>query len=387
MPALNSQPMILHKDLPNYLLFMSVGFLTNLSGATQERAEVIYKQLCFNCHGLQYDGGIGPSLKDSYWRHGDSPEDILKAINKGIPGTEMIGYQAVFPEEDRLALRDLILAQHEGLRNVVRYVYPRSPFKGKRLTPELFDAVTPLSETRLPENVYYFKRNEEGILRGKSKLYIKDAGQYQFLIRNIGRTSIYLDGKEVHYSDTKAPKDSHINLKFDLQPGVYGLEILHEEKTTHSYRFSGFLQHLGGKRWPLNGRSLEGNIPKVVVAGPEAKVLRKWISGLPPRTLLCLLPNKVLVAYNPVDGQVLAAWHSASVNQTPSLADRSAKPSEIRGEPIPDVANNIFPKPPQRFLRYEMRQDKVHIVSLQNGKEQTVMIAPDGSKSFKVTVR
>ena len=373
--------------ISNCIVPLAIGFLTNLSGAGPERAEEIYKQLCFNCHGLHFDGGIGPSLKDSYWRYGDSPDAILKAINKGIPGTEMIAYEAVFTEEERLALRDLILAQHEGLRSVVRYVYPRAPFQGKRLTPELFDAVKPLSETRLPENIYYFKRKEDGILRGKSKLYIKEAGQYQFSIRNIGRTSIYLDGKEVHYSDEKSPKDTHFNLKFDLQPGVYGLEILHEEKISHSYRFSGFLLKTGGKRWPLHGRSLEGNIPKVVVAGPEAKVVRKWISGLPPRTLLCLLPNKVLVAYNPVDGQILAAWHSATVNQTPSLADRSQKPSEIRGEPIPDVSKPLFQNPPQRFLRYEMRQDQVHIVSLADGQEKTVLIAPDGSNSFKITLQ
>ena len=371
----------------NSLLVLGVGFLTNLTGADSQRAETLYRQLCFNCHGIHYDGGIGPSLKDSYWRHGDSPEDILKVINKGIPGTEMIGYEAVFSAEDRLALRDLIMDQHEGLRNVVRYVYPRAPFQGKRLTPELFDSIKPLKETRLPENVYYFKRSGDGILRGKSKLYIKEPGQYHFSIRNIGRTSIYLDGKEVHYSDTKVPSDSQFNLKFNLQPGVYDLEILHEEKTTHSYRFSGFLQHQTGKRWPLHGRSLEGNIPKVVAAGPEAKVLRKWISGLPPRTLLCLLPNKVLVAYNPVNSQILAAWHTASVNQTPSLADRSAKPSEIRGTPIPEVASHVLQYKSLRFLRYEMKRDKVHITSLVDGQEKTVQIAPKGSQSFNISVR
>jgi hypothetical protein len=369
------------------LTILTLGFLSTANGATPERAETIYKQLCFNCHGIHFDGGIGPSLKDSYWRHGDSPEAILKAINKGIPGTEMIGYEAVFPEEDRLALRDLILAQHEGLRGVVRHVYPRAPFKGKRLSPDLFDNVKPLSETRLPENVYYFKRQGDGILRGKSKLYIKEAGQYHFSIRNIGRTSIFLNGKEVHYSDEKTPKDTHVNKTFNLQPGIHDLEVLHEEKTTHSYRFSGFLLHKGGKRWPLHGRSLEGNVPKVITAGTEAKVIRKWISGLPPRTLLCLLPNKVLVAYNPAEGKILAAWHSASINQTPSLTDRSQKPSEIRGEPVPDVARNILETDSLRFLHYEMHKDTVHLVSLAGGDERTVMISPEGPTSFKVTVR
>jgi mono/diheme cytochrome c family protein len=376
--------------LPSSLLSFAVTcgvFVVQTASADQKRAREIYNQVCFNCHGLDFSGGIGPSLKDSYWRHGDSPEAILEVINKGIPSAEMIAFEEVFSESERLALRDLIVAQHEGLRGVVRSVYPRAPFKGKRLTPALFEAVKPLSTERLPENVYYLKRNADGVLRGTSKLYIKDAGKYHLVIRPIGRTSIFLNGKEVHYSDDKTDKGTHVNLKFDLASGVHDLEILHEEKTTHSYRFSGFLQRIGGKRFALNGRSLEGNVPKIIKAAPEAKVVRKWIDGLPPRTLLCLLPNAVLVAYNPVDGSVLKAWHSAEINQTPSLMDRSAKPTEIRGTPIPDVGSEVLQADFLRFLRYEMHLETVHLVSLVDGDEKTVKIAPDGKQSFILTVQ
>lgn len=360
----------------------------NAAGADEARAREIYNQVCFNCHGLHFEGGIGPSLTDDYWRHGDSPEAILEVINKGIPEAEMIAFETVFSESDRLALRDLIVAQHEGLRGVVRSVYPRAPFKGKRLTPALFDSVKPLASTRLPENVYYFERNGDGILRGTSKLYLKDAGKYRFAIRPHGRTSIYLNGKEVHYSDQKTAKNTHVNRTFDLQPGIHDLEILHEEKTANSYRFSGSLKHVGGdKQFALNGRSLQGNIPKIIAATPEARVIRKWIDGLPPRTLLCLLPNKALVAYNPVDGRVLKAWHSASINQTPSLSDRSTKPSEIKGVPIPDTGCKVFEAETFRFLRYEMHLDTVRLVSLVDGEEKTVTIAPEGTQSFKLSVR
>ena len=363
-------------------------FVVQAAHGDQKRAREIYNQVCFNCHGLDFDGGQGPSLKDNYWRHGDSPEDILKVINKGIPSVEMIAFEEVFPESDRLALRDLIVSLHEGLRGVERAVYPRAPFKGKRLTPALFDAVKPLSKARLPENVYYFDRNGDGILRGTSKLYIKDAGEYQFAIRPHGRTSIFVNGQEVHYSDQKTPKHTHVNRKFELPSGIHDLEILHEEKTTHSYRFSGVLRRVdGGKQFALNGRSLQGNVPKIIKATPEAKVVRKWIDGLPPRTLLCLLPNQTLVAYNPVDGSVLKAWHSAEINQTPSLMDRSAKPSEIKGTPIPDVGAEVLQADILRFLRYEMHLETVHLVSLVDGDEKTVTIAPEGKQSFKVSIR
>jgi len=364
-----------------YIFILAAWLLPSAKGDI-ERGKTLYSQLCFNCHGPHLDGGIGPALKDQYWHHGSSPEAILKSINKGVPGSEMIAFETVFPESDRLALRDFIVSEQEGMREVVRAVYPREYFKGKRFTPALFDSVESLSQTPLPENLYYFERNADGILRGTSKLYIKEAGQYQFAIRPIGRTSIFLNGKEVHYSDEKTDKSTHLNNKLDLSPGVYDLEILHEEKSNHSYRFNGVLQQIGGKRFALNGRSLQGNIPKTIVAGPEAKVVRKWIDGLPPRALLCLLPNRVIVAYNPSDARLIGAWHSAEINQTPSLPDRSAKPSEIKGIPISETGTDLLNSERLRFLRYEVQGESVHIVSEIEGMEKSVIIAPEGAQSF-----
>lgn len=351
------------------------------------RARELYALICVNCHGPNLDGGKGPALKDAYWQHGSEPEAILKAINKGFPGSEMVAFEEALPESDRLALRDFLVSQQEGLREVVRRVYPREPFRGKRLTPELFATVAKTEEKRLPENVWYLDRNQDGVLRGTAKLYVREAGKYHFTIRPIGRTSVFVDGKEAHYSDDQTDRRKHVNEMLVLTPGVHHLEILHEEKTAHSYRFSGFLHHENGGKWPLNGRSLQGNVPKVITAEPEAKVVRKRIDGLPPRTLFCLLPNQVLVAYNPEDATVLKAWHSASVNQTPSLMDRSAKPSEIRGSAIPGVESRVLRAELLRFLRYEMHLDTVHLVSLVDGREKTVKIAPAGAQSFKVSVQ
>lgn len=352
-----------------------------------ERGKTLYHQICFNCHGPNLDGGKGPALTDAYWRHGSEPEAILRAINKGFPGSEMVAFEEALPESDRIALRDFILSKQEGLREVARHVYPREPFQGKRLAPELFKSVKPDERKRLPENVYYLDRNQDGVLRGTAKLHIKEAGAYRFNIRSQGRTSVFVNGREVFYSDVKTDKAAHINEPFNLTPGIHRLELLHEEKTSHRFRLTGFLQHESDRKWALNGRSLQGNVPKIIAAEPEAKVVRKSIAGLPPRALLCLLPNQVLVAYNPTDGRVLQAWHTASINQTPSLEDRSAKPSEIKGAPIPGVESNALPAGHLRFLRYEMHLDTVHLVSLVDGKEKTVTIAPEGQQSFKVAVQ
>jgi outer membrane lipoprotein-sorting protein/lambda repressor-like predicted transcriptional regulator len=350
-----------------------------------ERGRTIYNQLCFNCHGPTLDGGIGPSLRDAFWQHGSSPEAILSVISKGIPNTEMIAYEAVYPEADRLALRDFILSEQEGMRETLRSVYPRSYFKGKRLTAELFKGVESDSQTALPENVFHAPRAFEGVYRGTAKLYIKEPGSFQFSVGPKGRTTVLLNGEEVHYSDDTKKKSTFVNKKIQLDKGVHDLEVLHEEKKTHGYRFHLQLQRVGGKQHiKLTGKSLEGSVPKVLRAGPEARVVRKWIAGLPPRTLLCLLPNKVIVAYNPVDNQVLSAWHSAEINQTPSLDGRSQRPTEVRGTPIESFKAELAQPEMLQFLHYETKGEAVWITSLMDGKERTMTIAPSGEQSFQI---
>ncbi|MDA7864181.1 cytochrome c [Akkermansiaceae bacterium] len=357
---------------------------TSLLQADPTRGEVIYNQLCFTCHGPNLEGGIGPSLTDAYWHHGSSPEAIFDVINHGVEGSEMIGYKEVFPEADRLSLRDFLLLKQEGVREMERSIYPPEFFKDKRLAPDPFKTVESTSQTLLPENWIYMERNAIGVIRVTAKVHIRKAGSYHFSIRRLGRTAVYFQGKEVHYSDAKAPKDQDLNKPIHLEPGVYSFEILHDEPKSHSYRFHGTLNGPAGTRFPLSGRSLQGNIPKVIVAGPEAKIVRKWIKDLPPRALLCLLPNKVIVAYNPVDGSVLNAWHSAEINQTPSLPDRSQKPSEINGSQIPKSARPILKSPNTKFIAYESKGTAALIHSLVDGKPMTVTIAPEGESAFTI---
>ena len=127
--------------------------------------------------------------------------------------------------------------------------------------------------------------------------------------------------------------------------------------------------------------------PKIIVAGTEAKIVRKWIKDLPPRALLCLLPNKVIVAYNTVDGSILNAWHSAEINQTPSLPDRSQKPSEIKGAEIPESTRPILKSPSSRFIAYEAKGAAALIHSIVDGKPMTITIAPKGEAAFSISTK
>ena len=359
-----------------------------LSFASLERGQEIYSQICVTCHGPKLDGGIGPSLVDAYWKHGDTSDAIMRSITKGITGTEMIAYEYVYSKEDRLAVTDFILDKQEGNRQTLRSFYPRDYFKGKRLNPELFDSVESDSQEILPENFLYTKRMFDGVLRGQSKLFIKQPGKYRFNVGGQGgRVSIWVNGEEMHYSDVEKSKDTYFSKQFHLDEGIHDLEILQEEPTSFTMRFNARLQKIGGKNWMLTGRSLEGNVPKIIRPGPQAKVIRKWIEGLPPRTLLLLLPNQVMVAYDSASGQILKAWKSALVNQTPSLDSRSQKESVAKGEEIPGASSTVLQGNEFHLLYYETQGESVLISSLVDGVSQNFTVSPQGSDSFAVTLQ
>ena len=373
----------------NCLTFLTIPLcLVNLTIANNfGRGEQIYSQICVTCHGPNLDGGIGPSLVDAYWKHGDTFEAIMRSIGKGIVGTEMIAYEYVYSEEDRQALTDFILDKQEGNRQTLRSLYARDYFKGKRLTPQLFDSVESSSQEILPENFLYTKRMFDGVLRGQSKLFIKQSGKYRFNIGGGGRTSIWVNGEEIHYTNDKEKKNTHFNKDFDLEKGMHDLEVLHEEPTGHSMKFYARLQRIDGGTWMLTGKSLEGNTPKIVRPGTEAKVVRKWISGLPPRTLLVLLPNQVMVAYDSASGQVLKAWKSALVNQTPSLDSRSQNQSIAKGQEIPNAPQTVLQGQEFSLKSYEAAGDSLFISTWVDGVQKRIKVSPNGSDSFSVSVQ
>lgn len=366
-----------------YLIIFNFGLYIGF--ADMKRGQEVYNQICFNCHGPKLDGGIGPNLVDSYWKNGDSYDAVYRSIAKGVAGTEMIAYELVYPENDLHSLTEFIIDKQEGNRQTLRSTYARDYFVGKRLHPDLFDSIESTSQTRLPENFYYVDRMFDGVLRGQSKLFIKTPGKYRFNVNGKGRTSIWVNGKEVHYSNDKKKSDTYFTNEFELSAGIHDLEILHEEPTSHSMRFGVRLQKLNGKHWMLTGKSLEGSVPKVVRSGQKAKVIRKWIDGLPPRTLLLLLPNQVLLAYDSASGKIIKGWESAFINQTPSLDSRSQKKSEVKGIELTGIAKTVLEGDRFNLLHYETSGDSVTIATLVDGQQKKFSISPDGKNSYKLS--
>ena len=361
-------------------LFFSTRVHAELDEKQVARGETLYKQVCIACHGADLEGGIGPSLVDPFWKHGDSPEAILKVISKGIEGSEMVPYELIYPEEDRMALRDYLLSKQVGFRSLVRSTYARDPFAGKRFSPELFETVESHNQKVVMENLMYLPNNFDEVVRFSGKFFISAAGSYSFDVKNVGRTSIFINGEELYYSDATAPKETYRRIPKKLNPGVYDIEVLHEEKKTWNAQFHALLKVQGGKDIPLMGQSLSGSEPKVIMAGYEAKVIRKKIAGISPRALLLFLPNKVIVAYNPHEGRVEKVWSNARVNQTPSLPDRSFHASVVEGED-----KNIGPFKfggayAHRYVSSQVKGTTVEINHLIAGKPYILKISPDGDK-------
>ena len=150
-------------------------------------------------------------------------------------------------------------------------------------------------------------------------------------------------------------------------------------------RFYARLQKLNGEHWMLTGKSLEGSIPKVVRSGQKAKVIRKWIDDLPPRTLLLLLPNQVLLAYDSASGKIIKGWEWAFINQTPSLDSRSQKKSEVKGKELTGIAKTILEGDRFNLLHYETSGDSVIISTLVDGEQKKFSISPEGKNSYKLS--
>ncbi len=74
--------------------------VTALAGIA--KVEDLYRENCASCHGADLNEGLGGSLVDRLWKHGDSDGAIALAISRGIPDAGMPAYgETLSPEEIR----------------------------------------------------------------------------------------------------------------------------------------------------------------------------------------------------------------------------------------------------------------------------------------------
>jgi len=86
--------------LTTYVFLLSVPLVAqHAPNKTEvEAGRALFQRSCAGCHGDNAKGGRGPDLTSGKWKSGSSDSDILRAIVKGIPGTQMPPFP--MPEEE-----------------------------------------------------------------------------------------------------------------------------------------------------------------------------------------------------------------------------------------------------------------------------------------------
>lgn len=74
--------------------------------------ETVYAQNCFPCHGVNLEGGIGPSFVDAEWIHGGTVENIQRIIREGVPAKGMVAWEAILTPEQVNNVTAYIVAQN-----------------------------------------------------------------------------------------------------------------------------------------------------------------------------------------------------------------------------------------------------------------------------------
>jgi len=60
----------------------------------------LFRARCSLCHGMDARGGRGPDLTTGSFVHGDTDAALFATIQRGVPGTEMVGQRADRPADE-----------------------------------------------------------------------------------------------------------------------------------------------------------------------------------------------------------------------------------------------------------------------------------------------
>jgi glucose/arabinose dehydrogenase len=125
----------------------------------------LYAQLCASCHGENLDGGLGGSLVDDLWKHGDGgDEHLTRVINAGITTLGMPAFGEVL---DAPRVRGLVVLMREKAVRAreagTTYAKPRDPDAVVKSEAASFRVETVADGLGVPWSVAFLP-GEEGLL-------------------------------------------------------------------------------------------------------------------------------------------------------------------------------------------------------------------------------
>lgn len=91
-----------------YIILLCKVFCTYILASFSASATVseLYKIHCASCHGDKMQGGLGESLVDNKWIHGESDEQIFNVIKNGVTNTDMVAWGETLSAEE---IRSLVI--------------------------------------------------------------------------------------------------------------------------------------------------------------------------------------------------------------------------------------------------------------------------------------
>jgi cytochrome c oxidase cbb3-type subunit 3 len=84
-----------------------------MTDAAVQAGEQIYAENCSVCHGVELEGGIGPSFLDDAWIHGSDPETVVRIITDGVPDKGMLAWGPILGPEKINHVTAYVLSQHQ----------------------------------------------------------------------------------------------------------------------------------------------------------------------------------------------------------------------------------------------------------------------------------
>jgi cytochrome c oxidase cbb3-type subunit 3 len=64
-----------------------------------EAGKAVFETNCYMCHGMGLEGGIGPSMLDDEWIHGNTPEAVINVIDNGVVEKGMLAWGPILGAE------------------------------------------------------------------------------------------------------------------------------------------------------------------------------------------------------------------------------------------------------------------------------------------------
>jgi len=320
-------------------ILMTVMALMPVLGAAEgesiKHGEEIYKTVCFACHGNNFEGAAGPSLKDAEWMHGGESAQILESIKQGFAEKGMPPFGTMY---DAGALNDvlaLIESRQEGLRNVKYEIFHGLTSKQKMDTID-WEKKGQKNGTANPAFVdFNIPEVDEFGMVYRGELLIAEAGQYRFSgkMRQQTHMQVLIDGQVIQEMSQGVQKRGRtLNFAKELSAGQHEFEMrfVKDDK----YCDVGLMMSKGALKIPLTVNSWRAlKDPKhIVIAKDKALVLRKRIEKLPPKTIAVGFPEQVNYAINPADASINALWFGAFIDIGPNIEGRGNRNSEILGE-------------------------------------------------------